>query len=80
MFNKQTLVAFIGTMSLASARTIPATDDVPSLAEVEAAAATVVPYSPVSNVKGLAFDKFHQIWFENQVSQFEGFAVVHSNL
>lgn len=71
MFNKQTLAAFIGTMSLASARTIPATDDMPSLAEVEAAAATVVPYSPVSNVKGLAFDKFHQIWFENQVSQFD---------
>ncbi|KAJ5657562.1 uncharacterized protein N7484_001211 [Penicillium longicatenatum] len=66
MFNKQTLAAFIGTMSLASARTIPVTDDMPSLAEVEAAAATVVPYSPVSNVKGLAFDKFHQIWFENQ--------------
>jgi len=43
----------------------------PSLAEVEAAAATVVPYSPVSNVKGLAFDKFHQIWFENQVSQLD---------
>ncbi|KAJ5203838.1 uncharacterized protein N7498_004717 [Penicillium cinerascens] len=66
MFTKQTLLAFIGTLSLASARTIPASDDVPSLAEVEAAAATVVPYSPVSNVKGLAFDRFHQIWFENQ--------------
>ncbi|KAJ5946149.1 hypothetical protein N7454_002988 [Penicillium verhagenii] len=66
MFTKQTLSAFIGTLSLASALTIPAADDVPTLAEVEAAAATVIPLSPVSNVKGLAFDKFHQIWFENQ--------------
>ncbi|KAJ5632781.1 hypothetical protein N7490_009120 [Penicillium lividum] len=66
MFTKQTFSAFIGALSLASARTIPATASIPSLAEVEAAAATVVPLSPVSNVKGLAFDKFHQIWFENQ--------------
>ncbi|KAJ6088517.1 hypothetical protein N7486_009778 [Penicillium sp. IBT 16267x] len=66
MFNKQTLAAFIGTMSLASAATIPASDYMPSLAEVEAAAATVMPYSPTSHVKGLVFDNFHQIWFENQ--------------
>jgi acid phosphatase len=75
MFNKQTLAAFIGSMSLASAATIPASDDMPSLAEIEAAAATVKPYSPVSNVKGLVFDNFHQIWFENQVSQFHQFSM-----
>ncbi|KAJ5772287.1 hypothetical protein N7520_002816 [Penicillium odoratum] len=66
MFTKQTFSAFIGALSVASARTIPATASMPSLAEVEAAAATVVPLSPVSNVKGLAFDRFTQIWFENQ--------------
>lgn len=70
MFTKQTLAAFVGALSLASATTIPASASMPSLAEIEKAAATVVPYSPVSNVKGLAFDRFHQIWFENQVSKF----------
>ncbi|KAJ6104098.1 hypothetical protein N7523_010418 [Penicillium sp. IBT 18751x] len=66
MFTKQTLAAVVGALSLASASTIPASASMPSLAEIEKAAATAVPYSPVSNVKGLAFDRFHQIWFENQ--------------
>lgn len=47
-----------------------ATADVanPTIEEIEAAAATTLPLSPVSNVKGLAFDRFFQIWLENTVS------------
>ncbi|KAE8415262.1 phosphoesterase-domain-containing protein [Aspergillus pseudocaelatus] len=37
----------------------------PSLSEIEATAATTLPESPVSNVKGLAFDRFYQLWMEN---------------
>ncbi|KAL3461954.1 phosphoesterase family-domain-containing protein [Aspergillus heterothallicus] len=36
-----------------------------SLAEIASAAATAVPESPVSNVPGLAFDRFYQLWMEN---------------
>jgi acid phosphatase len=39
--------------------------DEPSLSAIVSAAATVVPLSPVSNVKGAAFDRFFQIWLEN---------------
>lgn len=35
------------------------------LASVEAAAATAVPSSPVSNVEGVAFKRFFQVWMEN---------------
>lgn len=48
------------------AQTITTTE--PALAAIEAAAATTLPYSPVSNVKGLAFDRFIQVWLENVVS------------
>ncbi|KAJ6153659.1 Phosphoesterase [Penicillium chermesinum] len=65
MFSKQTLSALVGAVALASARTIPASDKLPSAEEIAKAQATVVPYSPVSNVKGLAFDRFAQIWIEN---------------
>lgn len=37
----------------------------PSLAAIQAAAATTLPKSPTSNVKGVAFDRFIQIWLEN---------------
>ncbi|EED16668.1 acid phosphatase PHOa [Talaromyces stipitatus ATCC 10500] len=37
----------------------------PSRADIAAAAATVVPSSPVSNVEGLAFKRFYQVWLEN---------------
>ncbi|KAE8140927.1 phosphoesterase family-domain-containing protein [Aspergillus pseudotamarii] len=37
----------------------------PSLSEIEATAATTLPESPVSNVRGLAFDRFYQLWMEN---------------
>ncbi|KAE8342139.1 hypothetical protein BDV24DRAFT_162690 [Aspergillus arachidicola] len=36
-----------------------------SLSEIASAAATAVPESPVSNVPGLAFDRFYQLWMEN---------------
>lgn len=61
MFNKQTLTCFAGALAVASASL-----EYPTTAEVEAAAATVVPLSPTSNVKGLAFNRFVNIWFENQ--------------
>ncbi|KAK5069438.1 hypothetical protein LTR70_010731 [Exophiala xenobiotica] len=37
----------------------------PSLTQIEKAAATALSLSPVSNVKGAAFDRFYQIWLEN---------------
>ncbi|KAL6251023.1 hypothetical protein RBB50_001231 [Rhinocladiella similis] len=37
----------------------------PSVAAIHSAAATVKPLSPKSNVKGLAFDRFYQVWLEN---------------
>jgi acid phosphatase len=37
----------------------------PSLSSIVATAATTVPLSPVSNVKGAAFDRFFQVWLEN---------------
>lgn len=69
MFTKQTLSAFVGALALVSAKTIPASDKNPSAEEIAKAQASVIPYSPVSNVKGLAFDRFAQIWIENTVSR-----------
>jgi acid phosphatase len=37
----------------------------PSLPAIQSAAATATPISPVSNVKGVAFDRFYQVWLEN---------------
>ncbi|KAJ5261260.1 Phosphoesterase [Penicillium angulare] len=65
MFTKQTLSAFVGALALASAKTIPASDEYPTAAEIASAKESVLPYSPVSNVKGLAFNRFAQIWIEN---------------
>ena len=39
----------------------------PSLSAIEGAAATAVAGSPTSNVKGVAFDNFYQVWLENTV-------------
>ncbi|KAG2418275.1 hypothetical protein HFD88_001376 [Aspergillus terreus] len=60
---KYPIAAALLAASLASAQT--AKEEEPSLSEIEAAAATTLPYSPVSNVKGLAFDRFFQVWLEN---------------
>jgi acid phosphatase len=34
--------------------------------EIAAAAATAAVGSPTSNVKGIAFNRFYQVWLENQ--------------
>ncbi|KAL2832491.1 phosphoesterase family-domain-containing protein [Aspergillus cavernicola] len=62
MFTK-TLVALLGGLSVTLAQT--SSEQTPSVAEIEAAQATVLPYSPVSNVKGKSFKRFVNIWLEN---------------
>lgn len=44
-----------------------ATTSEPSLSQIQQAAATVVPSSPTSNVNGVAFKQFYQVWLENIV-------------
>ncbi|KAL5340866.1 phosphoesterase family-domain-containing protein [Aspergillus crustosus] len=63
MYTKKTLVALLGGLTLALAQT--SAEQTPSAAEIEAAQATVLPYSPVSNVKGKTFQRFVNIWLEN---------------
>lgn len=65
MFNKQTLLSLIAGFSLTAAQTNSQQFYTP--AEVAAAQASVQPVSPVSNVQGLAFDRFVDIWLENTV-------------
>lgn len=65
MFTKQSLVTLLGGLSVVLAQT--SSEQYPSPAEIEAAQATVQPYSPVSNVRGLAFNRFVNIWLENTV-------------
>lgn len=65
MFTKQTLLVFVGALALAVAKTT--TEKTPTQAEIDAARDTVLPYSPVSNIKGLAFNRFVNIWLENTV-------------
>lgn len=64
MFAKQ---AFLVAASIALSTALTTTGQAPSQAEIDAARASVLPYSPVSNVKGLAFNRFVQIWIENTV-------------
>lgn len=66
MFTKQSLFAFVSCLALAAAET--STEQYPTAAEIAASQASVLPYSPVSNVKGVAFDRFVDIWIENTVS------------
>ncbi|RFU25729.1 hypothetical protein B7463_g10608, partial [Scytalidium lignicola] len=52
--------------TLASYASAPAASTIePTLNTIEASAATATPISPVSNVKGAAFDRIIQIWLEN---------------
>jgi acid phosphatase len=69
---KAAVAAFLAAATLASAKTINVTE--PSAAQIAADRATVQPLSPTSNVKGLAFDRFIQIWLENTVCG----AVIHA--
>lgn len=61
----KSFVAALLAASVAYART--GTEKKPSQSEIEAAAASTEPHSPISNVKGLAFDRFVQVWLENIV-------------
>ncbi len=51
----------------------------PAVASIYATQATATPLSPVSNVKGAAFDRIVQIWLENTVHQIR-FAVNYEKL
>lgn len=66
MWSKESLVCLLGGLSVAAAQSGPAQD--PSKAEIAKNRASVEPYSPVSNVEGLAFNRFVNIWLENTVS------------
>lgn len=44
-----------------------ATVSEPALEQIHAAAATTKPELTTSSVKGLAFDRFYQVWLENIV-------------
>lgn len=66
MCSMKTTVIILAAAILARAEV--ATTSLPPLSDIKAAAATTLPESPTSNVKGLAFDRFYQIWIENIVS------------
>lgn len=66
MFLKTSLVSLFGGLSLVVAQSSGAQD--PSSEEIAKSRATVEPHSPVSNVEGLAFNRFVNIWLENTVS------------
>jgi hypothetical protein len=59
-------VAFAATSTSYATRP-PISTIQPSLASIYAAQATATSLSPVSNVKGQAFDRIIQIWLENTV-------------
>ena len=63
---KATIATLLAAAVMARAQV--ATTSEPALAQITTAAATTKPESPVSNVKGLAFDRFYQVWLENIVS------------
>lgn len=67
---KKHLVTILLAAILARAKV--ATTSEPSLSDIKAAAATARPESPTSNVKGLAFDRFYQVWLENIVGDPSG--------
>lgn len=59
------LMAMMASCSLVAAQTT--TEQYPSAAEIAAAQASVIPYSPTSNVPGKVFNRFIDIWLENTV-------------
>ncbi|KAL2001672.1 hypothetical protein VTN02DRAFT_1425 [Thermoascus thermophilus] len=60
---RPSIAAFLTAVGMACTATADVAN--PSIEEIRAAAATTRPLSPVSNVKGLAFDRFIQVWLEN---------------
>ncbi|KAL4875476.1 phosphoesterase family-domain-containing protein [Aspergillus karnatakaensis] len=63
MYTTKTLLALLSALTVAVAQT--SSEQTPSQAEIDAARATVKPYSPTSNVKGKSFQRFVNIWLEN---------------
>ena len=66
MHAKGSLVALLGGLSLSAAQS----SHNPSSEDTAKARATVKPNSPVSNVQGLSFNRFVNIWLENTVRSF----------
>ncbi|KAJ5911580.1 Acid phosphatase [Penicillium subrubescens] len=60
---KSVVATLLAAATLAHAQV--ATVSSPSLADINKAAATTLPESPTSDVKGLAFNRFYQVWLEN---------------
>ena len=57
MLTRNSLVALLGGLAVAGAHPLSQRDQ-----------ETLKPSSPVSNVKGLSFNRFVDIWLENVVS------------
>ncbi|KAF7159427.1 hypothetical protein CNMCM6106_006700 [Aspergillus hiratsukae] len=55
-----TVLALVGVTAAATITTSE-----PALAAIQAAQATTLPSSPTSDVQGVAFNRFYQIWLEN---------------
>ena len=62
MLCKSSVVSLLGALSLA----VASTED-PSPEQIAKDRAMVKPESPVSNVPGLSFNRFVNIWLENTV-------------
>ncbi len=73
MYSSTFLALALSSVKLASSATtsyasrLPLSTIEPSLTQIVAAEATQTVLSPVSNVKGVAFDRIVQIWLENTV-------------
>lgn len=69
MLNEDYMMKTFATILAAAilARAEIATTSLPPLSDIKAAAATTLPESPTSDVKGLAFNRFYQVWLENIV-------------
>lgn len=61
------LFATLSIVGVAAAQVATTTE--PTLPEIEAAASTTLPLSPKSDVRGVAFQRFYQVWLENVVSR-----------
>lgn len=64
MLYKSSLVSLLGALSLTVAKS---SSEDPSPEQIAKDRATVKPESPVSNVPGLSFNRFVNIWLENTV-------------
>ncbi|CEJ54249.1 Putative Acid phosphatase PHOa [Penicillium brasilianum] len=60
---KAVIATLLAAATLAQAQV--ATTSEPSVSDINKAAATTLPESPTSDVKGLAFNRFYQVWLEN---------------